>query len=270
MAKTISAAKVKDAIKLDGFIVNPHALTETEISIIRIKQDPGAAYINITTTGGVIAVLRYAYEGKALENMTKASEGEAYNIKIGHDTIKVVVGNYMHDPKAEKGVEAMFDDIYAILETSRYTMTPHTEDGFMMLIRNHPRYSGPDAPEKNEDYDADITIQCKNIREKDEEVIALISAINLWGNRVGVHFNAYYDPYNDEIGSTVARTLYTNPGVVDIFRKMEDMQMVPKVLDMMSTSLVRMLKPNHKRIPDWVAFGASHRSSVKCDDDDIF
>jgi len=270
MAKTISAVKVKDAIKLDGFIVSPYALSETDISIIRIKQDPGAAYINISTTGGEIAVLRYAYEGKALKNMTKVSEGEMYHIKTGHDTIKVAIGNYMHDPKAENGVEAMFDDIFAILETSRYTMTPHTEDGFMMLVRKHPRYSGPDAPEKNESYDADITVQCKNIREKDEEIIALISAINLWGNRVGVHFNAYYDSYDDEIGATIARALYSNPGIVDIFRRMEGMQMVPKVLDMMSASLVRMLKPVGERIPNWTAFGASCRPLDKDDDDDIF
>ena len=61
-----------------------------------VDNDPGAAYITIRTVGGISAILRYAYEGAALEDMRKDSEYAGYELVTASDTMKVIIGNYKH------------------------------------------------------------------------------------------------------------------------------------------------------------------------------
>ena len=274
MSKDISTIKCKNEVNLKGFSLNPQFLQRTKITFERIKGDAGAVYITIRTTGGMLAMFRYAYEGDALKDIKKDSETEGYTVKTAADTVKVVLGNYKHNDNTEKGTEALMDDIFSVLQTSAYQMTPHTADGFMLLIHNSRRNTGgPKAPEKNEDYNEDIMIECFNIREKDEPVIALISAINLWGNRVGCSFNTYYYRDYERIEPSTARELYSNSGIMSIFDRMREMQMTYQAIDDAAMHLSGMFKPKDARVPSWVAIGdpkPKKKGRIEPYDDDDF
>lgn len=256
MSKDISTIKYDKTINLDEFIVNPEFLKGTTIRFERVKADPGAVYISICTSGGMLGVFRYAYEGEALKNISKDFVHAGYKIKTVSDETRVVIGNYKHNESAEKGTNELLNDIFSVLATSAYTMTPHTADGFMMLV--HERVGGgyrDDLPEPTENYNEDIAIECVNIRQKDEAVISLISAINLWGNRVGVSFNTYFYDHGGHMTASSARAIYSNPGVCELFLDMDKMQMDTYALDRMSAKLALMLYPKNKSVPQWVAFG---------------
>ena len=129
MSKDISTIKYDKVINLDGFIINPRFLMNTSIRIERIKDDPGAAYISIGTSGGMIAIFRYVYEGEALKNMTKDFVNAGYKLKTAIDEVKIAVGNYKHDDSCENGTNALLNDIFSVLMTSTNPITPHTGDG---------------------------------------------------------------------------------------------------------------------------------------------
>lgn len=263
MSKDINTIKCGSKIKFPQFLLSPRIVTRNFVCIERFKNDPGAVYLNIRTVGGVSAMLRYAYEGAALEAMRKDSEYIGYELVTASDTMKVIIGNFKHDEKTEKGTEALMDMLFRILMTCNYPMTTHTKDGFMLLATT--RGGGPysygrrndNLPEKGENYDADIMVECYHIREKDEAVIALISAINLWGNRVGVTFNIRYYKDHYDVKPAVAREIFANAGVADLFTNMEKMKMNSEALDNMASELAFAIAPVREGIPHWEAFGAS-------------
>lgn len=263
MSKDINTIKCGSKIKFPQFLLSPRIVTRNFVCIERFKNDPGAVYLNIRTVGGVSAMLRYAYEGAALEAMRKDSEYIGYELVTASDTMKVIIGNFKHDEKTEKGTEALMDMLFRILMTCNYPMTTHTKDGFMLLTTT--RGGGPysygrrndNLPEKGENYDADIMVECYHIREKDEAVIALISAINLWGNRVGVTFNIRYYKDHCDVKPAVAREIFANAGVADLFTNMEKMKMNSEELDNMASELAFAIAPVREGIPHWEAFGAS-------------
>ncbi|WP_300943316.1 hypothetical protein [uncultured Duncaniella sp.] len=271
MSKDISTIKCGNKINFPQFLLSPRMVTRNFVDIERFKNDPGAAYITIRTVGGISAILRYAYEGAALEGMRKDSEYAGYELVTASDTMKVIIGNYKHDEKTEKGTEALMDMLFKILMTCNYPMTTHTKDGFMLLAstRNGPFNYGrhnDNLPEKGEDYDADIKVNCYHIREKDEAIIALISAINLWGNRVGVTFNIRYYKDRYDVKPSVAREIFANAAVTDLFANMEKMKMNSDSLDVMASELAFAIVPVKAGIPHWEAFGASD-TGFKDDED---
>ena len=264
MSKDISTIKYDKVINLDGFIINPRFLMSTSIRIERIKDDPGAAYISIGTSGGMIAIFRYAYEGEALKNMTKDFVNAGYKLKTAIDEVKIAVGNYKHDDSCEDGTNALLNDIFSVLMTSTNPITPHTGDGFMLLVRNQRRCgSAKTAPEQDEDYGEDIRIECLNIRKKDEAIVSLISAINLWGNRVGVEFNTYFYDSTGRMKASAAREIYSNVGICEMFIKMDKIQMGKAALDRISVQLSELLMPIGSNIPRWMAFGGQAQVDKK-------
>lgn len=263
MSKDISTIKCGNKIKFPQFLLSPRIVTRNLVCIERFKSDPGAVYINIRTVGGVSAMLRYAYEGVALEGMRKDGEYAGYELTTASDTMKVIIGNFKHDEKTEKGTEALMDMLFKILMTCNFPMTTHTKDGFMLLATTHGagpyRYGShnDNLPEKGENYDADIRVECYHIREKDEAIIALISAINLWCNRVGVTFNVRYYKDRYDVKPAIAREIFANADVADLFSNMEKMKMNSEALDNMANELAFAIVPVREGIPNWEAFGAS-------------
>lgn len=268
----MSTIKYKDVIKMPGYIMSPDALGRNIVNIKRLKCDPGAVYVHISTMGGYVATFRYAYEGKALERFTGKDRVTGFEFKLSNgDSMHVALGTRKYDAAKEKGdLDGILEDLLHVLQTASTPMTPHTEDGFMMLVRMDRYYHNSRLdPEPNQNYQADVSILCENIRECDDFIIGLIDSMVMWGNRVGVNFNRDYW-YDKDIPATTARDLFTADGMTQFMTTLADMQICKDSQDFLIASMVRMLHNSKRPIWQHAAMGAQFRRANLIDNPDDY
>lgn len=263
---------MSNVIKLDDFVVNPDLIVDwNSIEIQRFKNDPGAFYVRIRTTGGVLGILRYAYEGAAYENIEDDADVDEFTLKIGYDKVKFVLGNFKHDDEVEHGTKAFLDVFCDAIETCNQKLTIHTADGFPILIYNRPTRSGWShsskgkrckQPEEDEYYGAETLIQCIDIRKSDEAAQAVISAVGIWCNRVNVNYTMSYNEQFDLSyihNASTAQAIFTNPGIMKLYASMNSMSMNEEAKTSACKLIARAIEKKSNSLNGPSVYGLSYR-----------
>lgn len=228
-----------------------------EVIITRSKEDPGAIHMVIATKGGVVAILRYAYSKEAMKS--KLTQGyHLFNLHAKYNTLRLVIGN-VHGSIKDETDDGLLDMLFAIMSTNSESMNYYDRDGFLRLIRRyhysyHAEKFGDDPKKVN--YDANVKVICHGIRdEHDEEVIAIVDALTIWGNKVNVHY-ANYEPHRVYSNSSANNTVIRNHGMIDAMNMMEDMGIPERSIDRYASFIAESFeridempeyKPNRRR-----------------------